>query len=253
LVGANASVLARISLAKVSSRFTVATHPSGTANAVVVVDELDTLLCSQRRARIGKTFVDISLTSGANVSGWTFTFVSTDFIDTNSSMMAGPIKTLVDVDFAKDANGSMGTSAFEIVDQIVADSIVLARVGQAVIDVVLTVLALKSWRAVTLVSANEISTSSSILTGIRLALIDFLLAVAALVAISAHTLVLAISNITTVTSVSAKLLRARESRINGGGLAGHLPHIAKLSSPTCLAIALEGGTSLNTTGAIFTR
>ena len=250
LVGANSAILARISLAKVSSGLTITAHPSWTTDTVVVVDQLNTLLCSQRGARIGQALVDISLASGSDIARRTLTFVSANFVNASTSMMTCSFKALVDVDFAKDANGPMRTSTLEVVDQVVTDAVILTGVGEAVVDVIFAILALEAFGAVALVGANEVSAGCSILTRIGPAFINLLLTIAPLITFGTNTLV-TVSNVSAVASILAKLLGAGESRIDGRSLARYLSDIAKLPRPTGLALTLEGGASLETTGTVL--
>ena len=252
LVGANSAILTRIALAKVSPGLTIAAHPSGTTNTVVIVDQLDALLCAQRGTGIGQALVDITFASGTDITGGTFTFVSTNFIDAGSAMMASSLETVVDVDFAKNTNGAMRTGTFEIVDEVIADTIILTRVREAVVDVVFAILALETFRTFALVGTDEIATCGSILARIGLAFVDFFLTIASLVALGTNTLV-AVSNVSTVASILAELLCTGKSRVNGSGFARHLSHIAEFSSPSSLTLALERSTSLQTTGSIFAR
>lgn len=90
----------------------------------------------------------------------------TDFVNTSSSMVAGPFEAFIDVDFTQQSNSAMGTRALKVVHEIIANSAVLAWVRVTVVDVELAVLALVAFGAHTLVSADEIFASGPILTGI---------------------------------------------------------------------------------------
>ena len=252
LVGTNSAILARISLAKVSSGLAITAHPSGSTDTIVVIDQLNTLLCSQRGAGIRQALVHISLASGSDITRRTFTFVSANFVNASASVMTCSLKALVNVDFAEVAHGPMRTSTLEVVDQVVTDPIILAAVGEAVIDVVFAILALEAFGAVALVGGNEVSAGCSVLTRVGPAFVNFILTIAPLIALSTNTLVAA-SNVSTVASILAELLSTGESRIDGCSLTRHLSDITKFSRPTGLALALEGGASLQTTGSVLAR
>lgn len=166
MVGANTSVQTGVVLAEVALGLTVPTLPSRFAVALVVVVQLDALLGAQSTARVGKTFVDISLTAGSDKSGPASALICANLVNTFSSMVAGSWVTLVDVDLTELTFSAVGTRTTEVVDQIVAETVVLTRVGFAVINVELTILPLETWWACTLVGSNKIPTCRSVLAGL---------------------------------------------------------------------------------------
>lgn len=166
LVAAYASILARITLAKVFLGLTSTSHPTRLTYAVVVIDQLDAFLRAIGRTGIGQAFVNVSFATRTDKARKTLTIVTTNFVDTGSPVMTGPFKTFIDVDFAEQAHRSMRTGAFEIVHQIVADAIVLTRIAIAVVDVEVTILALVAFGAEAFVVANEIFARGSVLAGI---------------------------------------------------------------------------------------
>lgn len=252
MVRANAAVLARVFLTKVSLCLADAAHPAGFAHAVVVVHQLDAFLGAQRRARVGKAFVDISFAPWPHKSRRAFAVISTNSVDASSTVMTSSFEAVVNVDFAKEASSTMRTSTLEVIHEVMANAVVLAWIGLAIVDVELAILALVTLGAQALVRPNEVFASGSILARIAGAFVDLVLTVAAIIAFGANAL-MTIAHIAASSSVLAKLVNARQSTEHGGRVARHFSHIANFSRPSSLTLALESRASLDASASIFAR
>lgn len=108
---ADASVLARGVGAEVDFGVTMSPHVAGFAIAMVVVDELNAVLCPGIGARIGQAFIDVAFASRANESWRAFTLEAADFVDACAVVMARVLLTIVDVNFADFSERSEGAGA----------------------------------------------------------------------------------------------------------------------------------------------
>lgn len=250
-VGTNTAVLAGIVLTKVSLGLTVATHPARLAVALIVVDQLDAVLGSEDRTRIGQAFIDVAFASGSDEARLALTFVPADFVDTAAAVMTSPFEALIDIDLAEETHGAVRAGTLEVVDQIMANTVVLAGIGIAVIDVVLAVLALESDGTLTTVGADEIFAAAPVLARVRVAFVDLVLAVAPVVSVRANALV-AVAEVATVSSILAEIFNCY-SPLPGSDRARDLLDVADLSGPSVQTFALKAGSSLFASGSVFTR
>ena len=186
IVGARATVEARVLLAEVPSGLAMPAHVAGLADALEVVHQLDALLGAVIVARIGKALVDVALTTRPHVPGGTDALVAPDLVDAPAAVVASSYEAVVDILFTMGSLGSMWARAPVGVDQVNAGAVV-ARVVLAVVDVELTVPALVTSRAVALVGADQVLAGGPAVAGVRRALVVLKLAVAAVVALGAGT------------------------------------------------------------------
>lgn len=259
------AVLARRRRAQVHFDLAMASHVTGFAAAVVVVDQLDAVKRARIGARIRQALVDVALAFRAHEAGRTPAVVAAHLVDARTIVVARVRLAVVRVDFAVVAERSGRARANAAVDQIVARATVSARIRFAVVDVELTVLALESFAANALIRADQILARAPILARCRFAFVDLLLAVRAHVAL--HTVafvriaeILARPVVAQMIHVHALPLR----RI----LAGHHFNVAQPSRPatgtqafvcvlTLLArrsvVARVLGTPVDVFGALFSR
>lgn len=80
----------------------VATHVAGAAVAVVVVDELYTVLRARAGARVAETLVDVSLAPRSHESGRTLALEPAHLVHTRAVVVTRPWHTVVHVDLTDD-------------------------------------------------------------------------------------------------------------------------------------------------------
>jgi len=174
-----ATVLARTLGTKVNLVLTVATHVAGSAVAVIVVDQLDTVQGAGIGAGIAQALIDVTLAAGTHESWLADALEASYPIDATAIIVARSWFAVIFVDLTDDANGAGRTAAAEVHHAVVAGATILAGIRGTIVDVQFAVLTLEALTTAALVGTNEIPAGSAILTWLRLALVDLLLAVAA--------------------------------------------------------------------------
>lgn len=113
---AYAAVLARRAVAKIHFDLTVTTHVTRLAVAMIVVDQLYTILRARRGARIRQAFVDIAFTSWSDKPWWTSTLETAHLVGTRAVVMTSTYHAIIDVDLAYEAESTGWTGTTEVVD-----------------------------------------------------------------------------------------------------------------------------------------
>jgi len=139
------TVLTRRAVAEIHLDLTVTTHITRLTIAVIVVDQLYTILCARRGARIRQTFVDIAFTSRSDETGRTFALETAHLIGTCTVVMTGTYQAVIGVDVAYDTESTERARTIEAVDLIVTDATVLAGIWLAIVDIELAVLTLEAF------------------------------------------------------------------------------------------------------------
>lgn len=105
---ANSAVVTRTRLA-IHHYFTVAAHVARVAIAFVVVHQLYTVQRADGKARIRKTFIDVTFASRTNEARWADALEAANSIHTSTPVMASTFVAIVDVVFAQDSFSAMRT------------------------------------------------------------------------------------------------------------------------------------------------
>lgn len=150
----NSSILARRAFTEIDFRFAVNTHVTWFAVAMVVIDELNTVLSAKGRAGVREALVDVSFTARTNKTWRTLTLIAAYFVSTSTVVVANPLHTVVHVDFTNIPQSSRRARAAVAVNKIVAGAAILTGIRGAVVDVEFTVKPLKPFGAVTGVGAD---------------------------------------------------------------------------------------------------
>jgi len=86
--------------------FACSSHVAWFTVAHEVVDELDAVLSTDRRARVGETLVDIPFAARPHETRGTAALEPTDFINARSVVVTCPRRAIIDVDLANNTQSS---------------------------------------------------------------------------------------------------------------------------------------------------
>lgn len=247
--GANTSVLAGRAVAEVDFDFTVTSHVSRFAIAVVIIDKLDAILSAGSSTGIGEAFVDVTFAPRTDETRWALALEASNLVDARAIVVAGVSHAVIWIDLADVTESAGWTRTAEVVDEIVAGASVLARIQATVVDVEFTVLSLKTFCAITLIRSNQVSAGRTVLAWGRVALVDFGLTITAGIALVAHAAV-TVANVfaSTVVAQSSFGYAFSKSRV----LAGNHLDVANLSGPAWSTLAFVFVAMLNASSLIFT-
>lgn len=227
---------------------TVASHVSGTAIAVIIVDQLHAIQGAGIGAGITQALIDIALTACAHETRWTRALEATDTINAAAIVVTRSGHTIIMVQLTDDAQCAGRAAAAEVLHKIMAGAAILAGIRCTIINVQLTVLSLEALTTLALIGTHQIPAGASILTRLRGTLIDILLAVAARISLAAIA-DMAIEMIL-AGSIVAQLLHGQPLALRCILAADRLD-IAQLSCPAGGAFTIELMLQLATTGSIL--
>lgn len=248
--GTHAAVLARRTVAEINFYLAVTAHVAGFAIAVIVVDELYTILSSRGGARIRETLVYVALAARTDETRRATTLESSDLVGARAVVVTRTVDAVVDVYLAYYSQRTGRTRAAEIIDEIVTSTAVLAGIRSTIVNVELAILSLEALGALALVRAHEILAYSAVLTRCRVAFVYLLLAVRSGISVDAVA-TMTVADVLTGPVVAQMLFRYVLTE--GCVLAGYHLDVANLAGPTGRAVAVIFVLVLNACGAILAR